>query len=305
MIKRVIFILIFLTVIFEKSYSQYRKFDNPIWTIGTANTIPKKSLHLNALYYSQYGITNKIELQTKPLWYYKFPNLILKIEWWYKKSKPGKSFFEKHGIIISSKHGVFYPTPIINYIYKKKLFGLNFNNNTADFIISTKNEMLISFLINSNKGCYTKHKILTFKVGNQKSFFNKSDNLILTKSSLYYRQTVVLGEKSLWYIGFDIDNKFNYGINYSVNLDVYTVGLSMKNMIIEHKGIIYWYWGYRHRIRPALGYQFSYTNQPGIHAGLTPIFDISYLFSVKKGNKNNNLFDNGVIDDADMDNLYD
>lgn len=305
MIKKLILSFIFLSLLIGKSYSQYRKFDNPIWTIGTANTITQKSLHLNALYYSQYGINNKIELQIKPLWYYKFPNLLIKIEWWNKKSKPGKSFFEKHGIIVGSKHGIYYPTPFINYNKTKNLLKLNFNNNIANFIISTKNELLTSFLINKNKGCYTKNKIITFKIGNQKSFFNNTDDLVIKKSSLYYRQSVALGEKSLWYIGIDLDNKISYGLNYSLDLDIYTVGFNLKNLILEHKGLVYWYWGYRHRIRPALGYQISYTNQPGIPAGITPIFDISYLFSVKKGNKNNNLFDNGVIDDADMDNLYD
>jgi len=297
--------LFFIFIILGLSLNaQFRKFESPIWTIGTAKTIQKNNLHLNTLYYSQYGITDKIELQTKPLWWLKFPNLQLKIEWWNKKSKPGKNFLEKHGIIIGSKHGTFYPTTFLNYASNKKKFNINYSNQIG-FILSTKNELLISFLINNNKGCYTKSNIITVKTGIQKSFFNTSNDNIINRSSLYYRQTATLGEKSLVYIGLDFDNKINYGLNYSLDIDVYTVGFSIKNLIFEHKGLVYWYWGYKHKIRPALGYQISITNQPGIPLGIVPLFDISYLFSLKKSNKNNNLFDNGVINGADMNNLYD
>ncbi len=298
-----IFFTLLLVIIYTNSYSQYRKFTAPIWTIGTANTIKKHDLHLNALYYSQYGITDKIELQTKPLWWYKFPNLAVKIKWWNKASRPGKTFFEKQGMIFSSKHGIYYPTPLMNYVSAKSIKNINFGSNISGILVF-KNEALLSILVKKNKGCYSSFKIFTLKIGNQTAILNKSSDYILSNNSLLYRETSMFGDKSLWYVGLDYDNKLSYGLNYSFDIDFYSIGFDMSSYIIEHKGIVYWYWGYRHRIRPALGYQLSFTNHPNVPLGFYPLFDISYLFSVKKSKKNGNLFDNGVIEDTDMGNLY-
>lgn len=302
---RIIFFTTVLTILFSTNlYSQYRKFDNPIWTIGTANTVSTKDLHLNALYFSQYGITNKLELQTKPLWYLKMPNLTIKKKWFCKKPKPAKNFFEKTGIIVTTKHGIFYPTPFLNWNKARTLTKLKNLNSIASPIISTKNEILISFVINKNKGCYKKTNIFTLKAGFHKSFLNPSDDLLLNINSLYYRQTASVAGYNVLNIGFDIDSKFNYGLNYAFDAEIYMLDFSLRNTIFEHKGIFYWYMGKKHRLRPALGYQFSFTNFPGINSGLTPLFDISFLFKINRRSKNNNLFDNGVLDDTDMDNLY-
>ena len=60
MIRKVT-ILLFLIFFSLTAQSQYRKFNNPIWTLGTANTIKQNDIHLNLFYISQYGITDKVE----------------------------------------------------------------------------------------------------------------------------------------------------------------------------------------------------------------------------------------------------
>lgn len=297
-----IFIFLILLTAFYSTKAQYRKFNNPIWTVGTAKTINKKELDLNFLYYSQYGLTNKIEIQSKPLWWYKFPNLGLKITWWNKKTTPNANFFKKLGIIIGTRHGIYYPTPIMNYIQTKNIQNIDFGSSVIPSMLAFKNELLVSTIINKNKGCYNTRSIITFKLGNQKALKKTNKNYVVTDRSLLYRQTSIFGDYSLWYFGIDYDAKINYGLNYKIDADFYSVGILIHNWIFEHKGVAYWYMGAKHRIRPAIGYLFSYTNLPSARLSLYPIFDLTYIIHFRKKRKSNQLFDNGVLDPFDDEN---
>ena len=281
-----------LLFLFSNVNGQYRKFDYHIWTIGTAKTVNKKELDLNLFYFSQYGIAKRIEIQAKPMWFYKLPNFGLKFTWWNKKSSYSKNFFKKLGIIVGSRHGIYYPTPTLNYIANKNLFNSNFTNTPAIFLL--KNELLTSFVINKNTGCYKKMSLLTLKIGNQTAL-GSSGNYSITDNSLHYRLTSTFSDHSLWYIGIDYDSKFSYGLNYKIDIDFYSLDLSLKNLILEHKTIAYWYMGENHRIRPAIGYIISMSNIPGIRSNIFPIFDIAILFKIRKKSKNDQLFDNGVL----------
>ncbi len=288
--KRTIFAFLFILSI-GTTYAQYRKFDYPVWTIGTAKTINKNDLHLNLFYFSQYGIAKRIEIQTKPLWYYKMPNFGLKFTWWNKKSSFSKNFFKKLGIIVGSRHGIYYPTPLLNHFARKNMFNVTYPSVPS--ILVLKNEVLTSFVINKNTGCYKKMSLLTLKIGNQIGF--GGGDYAIRNNSLQYRLTTTLSGNYLWYFGVDYDSKFSYGLNYKIDADLYLLNLSMKTMIFEHKTVAYWYMGSQHRIRPAVGYLISMSNIPGLKSSIMPLFDIAILFKIRKKGKRDQLFDNGII----------
>ena len=291
--KYLLIIIILLT--FLNTKAQYRKFDNPIWTIGTAKTIKKKELHLNLLYYSQYGLTNKIEIQSKPLWWYKAPNIGIKINWWNKKTKRNTKFLKKLGFIIGTKHYIYYPTPLLNFIQKKNIQNIDFGTSSIPQILGFKNEIIISTILNKNKSCYKKTSVLTFKIGNHKTFKNSNENLIVNNKAIIYRNTTIFGEYSLWNLGIDYDSKFSYGLNYAIDAEFYSVGLNIQNWIFEHKGLVYWYMGKQKNFRTTIGYQFSYTNYPETPMSLNALVDLTYIFTIKKRGKSNKLFDNGML----------
>lgn len=293
--RKIIIVILLISSFVYNLNAQYRKFDNPIWTIGTAKTISKKQLNLNLLYPSQYGLTKNIEIQTKPLWYIKYPNLGVKITWWNKPSTPNKKLLKRLGIIIGTKHAVYYPTPIMNYIQKKSLLDLDFGYNKIEPIIIMRNELLISNLLRKNKECYNTKSILTLKIGNQKAFKDSTtDYTISTKSNLY-RNTAMMGKYSLWYMGLDFDSKISYGLNYCLDIDLYSVGL-LENWIIEHKGLAYWYMGAEKRIRMTIGYQLSFTNHVGTASSISPLFDLTYIIYFRKSKNDKDLFEKGVLD---------
>ena len=294
--NKIFFLIILIIFAFTNSKAQNRKFNNPIWTIGTAKTIGEKELHLNLLYYSQYGLTNKIEIQSKPVWWYKFPNVGVKVNWWNKKSTANANFFKKLGLIFSSKHAIYYPTPLMNYIQTKNIQNIDFGTAIIPDILAFKNEIYFSTIINKNKSCYKKTSILTLKIGNQKALKKSNQNFVITDKALIFRQTSIFDNYSLWYIGIDYDSKISYGLNYSFDADFYSVGLLMENWIFEHKALVYWYMGAEKRIRTSIGYQFSYTNRPGTKLSLYPLIDFSYIIKIKKGKKNKNLFGNGILE---------
>ncbi len=302
--KKFLFSLLFVFLSMSV-FPQYRQFSHPIWTIGTAKTIGKKEVHLNTLFYSQYGLTKRVEIQSKPLWWIKFPNLGAKINWIYKKPTPNAEFIKRKGIIVSTKHFGFYPNPLLKYVQNNNVHNIDFGISSFDNFFVIKNELLISLINRKNKGCTSKLSIYTLKFGNQKAL-NNSQNLILTDNSMLFRQTSMLGDYSLWYIGFDLDSKLTYGLNYCIDFDVYAVGLIVSNWVFEHKSIFYWYMGTNKRIRPSIGYQLSYASHPDAKMSFMPLFDLSYLLKISKKGKDNDLFEKGVLEDMydDRSELY-
>lgn len=289
--------LIYITISLS---AQYRPTEAPIWTIGTAKTLPKNELDLNLFYASQYGITNNIELQTKPLWYYKFPNAALKIQWWKKPARRNKNFFKKLGIIITTKHGAYYPTPLMNFIQDKKIRNIEFDTVEINRLIAIKNEIYISFLLRKNRECSeSKRNILTLKLGNQQIIEKKGKpQYTITKNALTYRHTNILSNNNLWYIGIGLDGKLNYKIFYSIHLDFYTVNIPIDSWGIDNYGLIYWYMGQKKKFRTAIGYTLSYTSQPDIQPAIYPLIDFTYIIKIKRRNKRNELFEGGVLKKA-------
>jgi hypothetical protein len=292
--------IFFLVQIFFFSYNvkaQYSKKESPIWTLGTAKTIGKSQLDLNLLYTIQYGLTTKIELQSKPIWWYKFPNFSIKINWINKKPTPSKNFFKKSAFIISTLHGLYYPTPLMNYIQSKNLYNIDFGVSQINSFFVTKNELFISKVNSKHKGCYKKISILTLKIGNQSALFINDNNYEIQNNSIMYRNTSMLNkDNSLWYIGLDYDSKLNYGLNYSFDVDFYAVGIEINYWILESKGLAYWYMGTKEQFRMTIGYIFSYTNNTDIKFSISPLFDLTYRINTRASKKSNNLFENGVLE---------
>ena len=291
--NKIIIILIFFLQINSFCFAQ-----NPLWRVGTAITIPKKEIHTNLCYFSKYGLTDRIELQSKPLAWVKHPNFNTKITWFKYKGQRHTNFIRSKSFVIGSIHGINYPTGTLRYIQKKNIRNLIPADAEIPPIFAFRNELLITTNLQRRTSCKKTNLFLTLKIGAKFALKTDKTTLPYFSQSLYYRESSIYHDKLLWYIGLDLDGKLSYSTNYTLDIDYYSIALKTEHWAIEHKGLLYWRLGYEKRIRFVLGYKVAYSNYPQTNISVTPYFDIGFMFTPKRED-HSRLFDKEQNDPFD------
>lgn len=281
-----IFLSFFLGIIAK---SQIRHFYKPrVWTTGTALTVDKSVININLLEKSQIGITDHFELQSQIAKDFFYPNLDLKINWFYKKPTFAKKLFQKSGYAITTKHYFAYPTFILN-----KFFGYN-----AESFLHTYNQLIISMIIPKNTGCYKKKSVISLKAGYKKSFGNAT-NYVISENSLAYILSGGWDDRGLMMLGLQYDNSTSYQLFYKLKLNWYRKGLKNSVNFLENSGFGYIYAGQRKRLRLGLGYEVAFAINGGIRPSFLPMFDISFIIKPRKKNNSKDLFDKDMMQNVE------
>ncbi len=290
--KILIITLLFVSTI---TFSQ-----TPIWTVGTARTIPKGEIDFSLFYFTKYGLTSYLELQGKPLFWFKLPQLNAKVTWYYHKGQKHKNYLKSRNFLIGSIHGVNYPTWALKYFRNK---GLRNGLIPSDAIIPSffafRNELLLTVIIKRRKTCSEKNFLLTFKIGNKLALRTGETTLPYFENSLYYRESSIYHKKLLWYFGLDLDAKLFPWLNYTIDVDIFSIGNNTDYWAMEHKGLLYWLMGKQERIRMAVGYKVAYANYPTTNVSYTALLDFTFMFR-PKNNDHSQLFQKGVYDESDV-----
>lgn len=115
--------------------------DDLLWHNETANTIYDGAANISLLGPSRYGLKPDLELSSTLLLNYWMPNIYLKKRWrndaWY----------------VSSKHGFYCATPGLNWAKKHGYSSVVNHAEQIPFILSMKNELLVSRLIMNDDRC--------------------------------------------------------------------------------------------------------------------------------------------------------
>ncbi len=253
---------------------------NTTWSYQTALTVPEAQMQLSSTFFSKYGLTKKIEIESKPIFFYKIPNLNLKINWLYIPPKANKQFYKRIGYAIGSLHGIYYPSPLMRYIAKKNILGLSFNNGQIPNSLIFRNELLFSIIDDYKKGCSRKRSLYTIYLGVAFPLNKNNDiNPLEKKNAYWYRKTSVF-ENPIWYLGFNYTSSFPYGLHYAIDIGFYSIGINTNSFTIEHKTLFYILW--LTHLRVAAGYKTAFSNEVNIKAALYPVFDATIIFFTKK-----------------------
>lgn len=291
--KKIIFLNIIILILCNLSKAQI-----PIWTIGTPKTIQKKEFNLSMFYFSKYGITKKLEIQTKPLEFALIPHLNIKKTWYYRKATHDKNWLKSRSLIIGTIHGINYPTLFMKLIKNRNFKNLINENAEIPNIFAFRNELLISTMLKNKTSCESSNYLLTLKIGTKFSIIKGLNTLNYFENSFLFRETSTYHERLLWYLGLGLDGHLYSNLNFSVDFNYYSVGLKTYYRSFEHNGLIYWYAGKKSKIRMALGYKASFSNFPFQKTGIFPMFDITYIFKRDKRN-GSGLFEPGIYDSFD------
>ena len=79
--------------------------DTNIWSSGTAHSLPKGQWETGLFQPVRYGLNDDQDIALHPFFALKLPNLVFK-----------KTWTQKNSWTIASQHGIYYPTPLLNYI---------------------------------------------------------------------------------------------------------------------------------------------------------------------------------------------
>jgi len=115
--------------------------DDLLWHNETANTIYHRAANISVVNPSRYGLKPGLELSSVLFLNYWMPNLYLKKRWrnddWY----------------VASKHGFYSATPGLNWFNDRNYSSIVDNAEEIPFILSMKNELMVSRLIMSDTRC--------------------------------------------------------------------------------------------------------------------------------------------------------
>jgi len=268
---------------------------NPLWTVGTAKTLPKRNVEINIIEPSRYGLTKTFELSAHPVAFFVIPHLTGKKMWLDKVRKREKKIFSGRRFMISTAHGLNFPTLLLRQTQKRGFFDLIPNDSIIPGILSMKNEFLLSTFLKPRSSCESEDYLLTFRLGVKRAFPFKETTMPAIKKTVLYRETIIYHKKLMWYTGLDLEWTFTDWLNLSTDAELYVVG-KFDDLSFEHKLLGVWH--FSEKMRACLGYKFSFNTYPGVKKiSFMPMFDITWRF-VRKGG-NNDLFEDGIYNPFD------
>ncbi len=259
-IKIIVFILI-LPLIVSKVTAQ-------LWTLGTVYTIPQRKVETGIFSPFRYGITRTLEIQTFWEANYKIPNFTLKKYW-------GKIFWDIH---LASKHGIYYPTPMIRHPVFTGTFSLPDSFRQAAPIIAYRNELLLSKFLIKKTSCTAANNLLILKLGIA-AVWVLGDTALVPKYTkhLLYTRTSIFKKHPLWYIGLDLVGHLGEKLDYYTDIEFQSVDWKTDYWGIEHKfGIIY---PLSEKLRFTVGYKLASGNYPATSLiFFSPTLDLIFNF---------------------------
>lgn len=245
-------ILVLLMMVFYSPYAQRQ-----LWTVGTAYTLGPKDLRIALFQPSAYGITKSLEVQAQPVAFLVAPNLALKKQWVLKEK-----------FAIASRHGVVYPSFLLQKMSDADLYSNLSESEQIPGILHFKNELLFSLgwgkvlcpsftreEFNRKNTFKGPTKILTFKLGIQNGVQFGDGEMPVLNDKYIFHHTYPYHGLFMYNFGVDYDSRLNMFLDYTIDFDY--LFLEGNHHALEHKALLNW-WAGRKFFHVALGYQLSY-----------------------------------------------
>lgn len=272
-----------LFLLFTAHSAAQRNTDLP-WTVGTAIALPESQIELSVFQPFRYNVKRYFEIYTHPLeWLAITPNLGVKKQW------------TKNDIFIGSKHGIYYPSLLLNTLSKTGLrYPPFYSPNPRDTIISANSQVPQIFVFTNEilastwlqKGdCLAPNYLLTLKIGAHIPLVSGETNTLDTiKYPYFYHRTSTFHKKLFWYVGLDLDAMIHRRLHVAADVQLNSVG-ALSQWAVEHKGLVILN---RERekanMRFVFGYQISFaTTYPGGSRRffISPLIDVMWTFKRK------------------------
>ncbi|NQT96820.1 MAG: hypothetical protein HQ562_03675 [Candidatus Marinimicrobia bacterium] len=228
------------------------------WADGSALIIEKGQWEIGLFNPLSYGFSETIQISTHPLVFLQMPNVAVKKQW-----------ITLNGYLLSSKHSLYYPTPLLNLIAKEGIGGFISPEFEIPAMISTINEIIVSKPLNTS-GILSLKLAFAFSIGSTDLDQRTSIDL-----PLLYQRLSVYHNGHYTKFGADYQSDSGKKLGIAVDIDYFILSNSNKHRAFEHKGLISYSKKKSRQI--LIGYKYISADYPfGQQQHLFPIIDLCW-----------------------------
>lgn len=213
------------------------------WSSGTAYLMPAGRWEIGLFQSLRYGYSESLEFSTHPLAFFLIPNMNAK--WSHGVYK---------GFKISTRHSIYYPTPLLRTIAREGTGGIISPEFHIPHLVSIYNEVLFSKPIANNQ-LFTGQAgfCVAIKSGDLDERTTNDLPLVFPRLNVFYQG---YGFRS----GCNLEGKLFRRWNYLVDADVCYYPSADDKMALEHKGLLLWTKSQRFQL--CFGYKLTYGEYP-------------------------------------------
>ena len=225
--------------------------DTSIWSSGTAHSLPKGQWEVGLFQPLRYGITDDQDIALHPLIALKLPNLVYK-----------KTWVEKNSWTIATRHGFYYPTPLLQSITGAGKFKIVAPQFEFPTLIGLTNEILATRSLGDGLLTGKAGLLLGLGGGDLDPLSTIDIPLVYPRLAVYYNG---------WGLRLGADYMAPIKGRWSgfVDGDVFLYPGSASALFFETKVLLIW--TKSSRLRFMVGYKITYGEYPfGTHWQILP-----------------------------------
>ena len=230
--------------------------EKAIWSDGTAFTLPKGRYEFGIFQPLRYGLTDKTEISSFPLWNILIPNITIKKVW----DDPCCYYF-------ATQHSFNYPTPLLKFISNRPedIFP-DFTTVPELFVFS--NHLIFSKYLEENH-------LVTTKFGVNIAINKGNVNMPAIDLPVVFPRTNIYQNGLSFNLGIDFDGLISKKYYYLFDMDFFILSDIQSSYAFENKGLIIWKRNDHFSI--LLGYAFTYGEYPsGTGINILPLIDLQW-----------------------------
>jgi len=206
------------------------------WDAHSAHLIPQKRWEMGLFQPFRYGYSENLEYSVHPVWFFVVPNFIIK-----------KSQNPMLGFTTASRYKIFYPTPLLNMVAKKGIFGIISPEFQIPPLLGLSASWLMSKDMAGLNTTFTGGVDLGIAFGELDSRSSIDLPLLYHRLGVYYNTFGV-------HVGFDAQKNLLTKVVVFSDLDYRLLPGLNGDYSLEHKLLISWEKSDRFRI--LMGYKF-------------------------------------------------
>ena len=225
--------------------------DTSIWSFGTAHSLPKGQWEVGLFQPLRYGMTDDQDIALHPLFALKLPNLVYK-----------KTWVEKNSWTIATRHGFYYPTPLLQFITGAGKFKIVAPQFEFPTLIGLTNEILATCSLGAGLLTGKAGLLIGLGGGDLNSTSTIDVPLVYPRLAVYYNG---------WGLRLGSDYMAPIKGRWSgfVDGDVFLYPGSASALFFETKVLLIW--TKSSRLRFMVGYKITYGEYPfGSHWQILP-----------------------------------
>ena len=225
--------------------------DTNIWSSGTAHSLPKGQWETGLFQPVRYGLNDNQDIALHPFFALKLPNLVFK-----------KTWTEKNSWTIASRHGFYYPTPLLQSITGAGKFKIVAPQFEFPTLIGLTNEILATRSVGTGQLTGKAGLLLGLGGGDLDPTSTIDVPLVYPRLAVYYNG---------WGLRLGADYVAPVKGRWSgfVDGDVFLYPGSASALFFETKVLLIW--TKSSRLRFMVGYKLTYGEYPfGSHWQILP-----------------------------------